>query len=375
MTLRIVLAGGGTAGHVNPLLVTAQELRVRGSDVTVIGTEEGLESKLVPAAGFRLETIPKVPIPRNVSPALFSVPSRLRGAVNRTQEILQGADVLVGFGGYVSAPAYIAAERLRIPFVVQEQNVRAGWANKLGARNAAAVALTFSSTKLKARRGKTVVTGLPLRREIMEVARQRETPAGEARMRESAAKRFELDPERPTLLVTGGSLGAQRLNEAVMAAAPHLRGPVQILHATGSGKKAEVHDAMISNNLKNESSGLCWRVTEYINEMDQAMAAADLVLCRSGAGTVAEVCALGLPAFYVPLPVGNGEQRLNAEAQVRSGGAVVVEDKDFTAQTIEERVIPLLLNRPKLEKMGAASRSVSPGDGAQLLADLIESVI
>ena len=368
MAEKIVLAGGGTAGHVNPLLATAQVLRERGYDVEIIGTQEGLESTLVPEAGFPLLILPKVPVPRRPTPELFSVPARLREATRRADAHLRGARVLVGFGGYVSAPAYIAAKRAGIPFIVQEQNVRPGWANRLGARNASAVSLAFPQTRLWAQKGPTVFTGLPLRRSIEDLAARRRDPEQARRARVEAARTFGLDPDLPTLLVTGGSLGAQHLNEVVTEAAPLFGGRAQILHATGKGKA----EAVIAAAEQSETN---WQVREYLDNMEEALAAADLVLCRSGAGTVAELGALGLPAFYVPLPIGNGEQRRNAEQQVAAGGARLVEDRDFDARTVEEEVLPLLLNPSALQSMGEAIRSTSPGNGSELLADLVEAEV
>lgn len=367
MPLRVVLAGGGTAGHVNPLLATAHVLRERGHGVVVLGTEEGLESDLVPSQGFRLAVIPKVPMPRRPSLQMFSVPGRLREAVTRCMKVIDDADVVVGYGGYVSAPAYIAARKLGVPVVIHEQNVRAGWANKMGARFAAAVALTFPSTTLRAKRGRTEVTGMPLRTEIMELARVRQTDAGTRTARQEAARYFGMNPDLPTLLVTGGSLGALRLNNAVIEVAPDLPPDIQILHVTGKGKMAAVEKAS-----SDPAVSVPWFVHEYITEMDQAMACADLVVCRSGAGTVSELTAIGMPALYVPFPIGNGEQALNAADQVRAGGALLVYDQDFGGATLRETVLPLLRKPDRLMAMGKASRSVSPGDGGENLVKMIE---
>lgn len=366
---RIVLAGGGTAGHVNPLLATAAELDRRGYEVTVIGTEEGLEARLVPEAGFPLLTLPKVPVPRRPSKDFFTLPFRLRQAIAVAEEYLAGADAVVGFGGYVSAPVYLAAARAKKPFVVQEQNVGPGLANRLGARNAAAVSLAFANTPLKARVGKTVFTGLPLRRSIEDLAAQRSNVEGAREARRRAAAQFDLDPDQPILLVTGGSLGAQHLNEVLLEAAPAFAGRAQILHVTGNGKSQEAVAAAAS------LPDVTWVVREYLSNMEDALAAADLVLCRSGAGTVAEIGALGLPAFYVPLPIGNGEQRRNAASQIEAGGAVLVADSDFTAATLRLRVLPLLQDSPALAAMGRANRATSPRDGAAKVAQLLESVM
>lgn len=369
MSLRVVLAGGGTAGHVNPLLATAHTVRARGAHVRVLGTAEGLEATLVPDDGFELVTVPKVPIPRRPSLDLVSVPTRLNAAVALAEAVIREADVVVGFGGYVAAPAYIAAKRLGVPFVVHEQNVRAGWANRLGARSASAVALTFPNTSLRARVGITRVTGMPLRHKIMKLARARQTEEGRAHTKKIGARIFGLDSAKPTLLVIGGSLGAQHLNDVLMEAAPKLKKNVQVLHVTGKGKADAVRAAAAAPNIR-----FSWEIAEYLHNIDQAMAASDLVLCRSGAGTVSELQALGMPAFYVPLPIGNGEQRLNAAGQVGVGGAKIVDDKYFTVSTFIHQVLPLLLDSRRLDKMGQASRALSPGDGAELLADLIEEV-
>ena len=213
--VKVVMAGGGTAGHVNPLLATAVQLRESGAEVVVLGTKSGLEADLVPAAGFPLIEIPRVPLPRRPSLAFFTLPGRFADAVKRCAQALEGADVLVGFGGYVSTPAYIAAKRAGVPIVIHEQNARPGLANKVGARNAKVVALTFPSSPLKARNGNTVVTGLPLRAAIAELASRRADAEGAAQARREAAERLGVNPDAPTLLVTGGSLGALHVNESM----------------------------------------------------------------------------------------------------------------------------------------------------------------
>ncbi len=365
MTPRIVLAGGGTAGHVNPLLATAEELRGRGADLVVLGTQEGLESELVPAAGYRLVTIPRVPLPRRPSAALLTLPVRFRQAQAQARAVIRGADVVVGFGGYVSTPAYRAAASEGIPIVIHEQNVRPGLANRWGARTAAVVALTFDATALRARRGITVTVGLPLRPAVRDLAAARSTAQGAARARRSAASRLGLDPAARTLLVTGGSLGAQRLNEAFTGAAEHLPEGAQVLHLTGRGKDQQVRVAVRRAGVARR-----WIVVDYLTAMEDALAVADLVVCRSGAGTVAELEALGLPALYVPLAIGNGEQRLNAADHVGAGGAKIVADASFTSAVVRDRVFPLLMSED-LRAMARASAALGRTDGATRLAELV----
>src|SRR6478672_8705175 len=286
----VLLAGGGTAGHVSPLLALADCLRRRNPDleVTALGTDTGLESTLVPPRGYPLKTIPKVAFPRKPPGDALPLPGALRAAVALAGRAIDdvAADVVVGFGGYVSTPAYIAARRRGIPVVIHEQNARPGLANRLGARITRYVATTFASTSLP----HATPIGMPLRREISQLDRVASRAEGLAH--------FGLEDHWPTLLVTGGSLGAQRLNSAFQARAGVLRGAgVQVLHLTGAGKEfvPEV-----------EGPGAPYVTVPYADRMDLAYAAADLVVARAGANTVCELTAVGLPAVYVPLPIGNG---------------------------------------------------------------------
>lgn len=360
--LSVVLAGGGSAGHVNPLLATAAVLQNHGVLVRAVGTKEGLETSLVPEAGVELSLIEKVPFPRRPNMAALRFLGRYRAAVEKAGRILEEAraDVAVGFGGFVSTPVYQAAKKRGIPVVIHEQNAKAGLANRYGARFAAGVGLTFPSTRLAAKTGQTRCVGLPLRPAIADLARARlDDPRAH---RSEAAGRLGLDPDRTTLVVTGGSLGAQRLNEVLVANRSRLT-DVQVLHLTGKGKDEPVRAAM--SGLPN------YHVVAYLSAMEDAYAVADLVVCRSGAGTVAELSALGLPGFFVPLPIGNGEQEYNAADVIAAGGAELVQDKAFTPELFANSVLPLLAESGKLAAMGNAARGVSPVDAAERLATLI----
>ncbi|MBD7950222.1 MULTISPECIES: undecaprenyldiphospho-muramoylpentapeptide beta-N-acetylglucosaminyltransferase [Oerskovia] len=358
----VVLAGGGTAGHVNPLLAVADELRARNPEavLTVLGTESGLEADLVPARGYPLRFVPKVPLPRRPSGEWVALPGRLKAAVEAAGAVIDEtrAEVVVGFGGYVSTPAYIAAHRRGVPIVIHEQNARPGLANRAGARWATSVALTFEGTPLKG----GVVTGLPLRWEIADLIRDRGVDA--PTVRANAAASLGLDPARPTVVVTGGSLGAQSLNEAVSGAAREILATgAQVLHLTGRGKADAVRAAV---------AGLeGYDVREYLAEMHLAYAVADLVVCRSGAGTVSELAALGIPAVYVPLPIGNGEQRLNAGPLVRAGGGILVEDEAFTAQWVAVNVPALVTDGDRLRTMASLASRAGVQDATARVADLV----
>jgi len=349
-----VIAGGGSAGHIEPALAFADALRRRDPAVgiTALGTERGLDTRLIPARGYDLELIAPVPIPRRPGPELLRVPGRLRRAVVAATAILRDrrADVLVGFGGFVSGPAYLAARRLGVPIVVHEANPRPGWANRLGARLTPYVATTFPDTPIAHGRH----LGLPIRRSIATLDRPARRSEGRAA--------FGLEDAAPTLLVIGGSQGARRLNDAAAGAAAHLRAAgVQVLHATGDGHTVTVEDPAGSPP---------YVVVPYIEAMELAYAAADLVLCRAGANTVVEVTAVGLPAAYVPLPIGNGEQALIAGPVVAGGGGLMVEDAECTPEWLCSTLTPLVTDPARLAAMGAAAASSGRRDADERLVDL-----
>jgi UDP-N-acetylglucosamine--N-acetylmuramyl-(pentapeptide) pyrophosphoryl-undecaprenol N-acetylglucosamine transferase len=363
----VLLAGGGTAGHVNPLLAVAEELRRRRPDldVTVLGTATGLEARLVPERGLPLALVPRVPLPRRPTADWFRLPGRLTAAVTAAGDAIDrtGAQVVVGFGGYVATPAYLAARRRGLPVVVHEANARPGLANRLGARWAAEVAVTFPGTPLP----RAQVVGMPLRAAVADLARRRADDDGATRR--DAATALGLDPARPTVLVTGGSLGAARINGAVAGAAVQLvAAGAQVLHLTGTGKADAVRDA-VGDEAEVRAH---YHVREYLSEMELAYAVASLVVCRAGAATVSELAALGLPAVYVPLPVGNGEQRLNATPVVDAGGGLLVDDADLSTAWVRSHVLPLLADTGRLAAMGRAAAGAGTVEGAARVADLVE---
>lgn len=351
-----LLAGGGTAGHVNPLLAVADALRARDveSSVLVLGTAEGLESRLVPARGYELLIVDKVPFPRRPDRQAMSFPGRFRRAIAQVRDHIRrhDIDVVVGFGGYASAPAYVAARREGVPFVVHEANAKPGLANVLGARRAAAVGVAFEGTPL---RGGEVV-GMPLRQEVITLDR--------AASRAEAADYFGLDAERPVLLVFGGSLGAQRLNEALADSwRDILNTGWQLLHVTG--ERSELVDPGVEG----------YALHRYIDRMDLAFALADLIVSRSGAATVSEISALGIPALYVPYSVGNGEQRLNAASAVAAGAAELLDDATFDGDAVRRIVVPLLGDRERIARMAAAAETAGTRNGTENVITLIDRAL
>ena len=349
-----LLAGGGTAGHVNPLLAVADRLRERHPDATilVLGTKEGLEARLVPERGYELLTIERLPLPRRPNRTALKFPSRLRGTIDSVRAIIRerAVDVVVGFGGYVSAPAYLAARAERIPFAIHEANARPGVANRLGAGFTPYVGTAFPGTRI---RGGQLV-GMPLRREIEQLNR--------FEGRREGIRFFGLDERKPTLLVTGGSSGAKRINDTISQAITLILGAGwQVIHVTG-----EFRDAVEDPNLAG------YLVLKYADRMDLALAVADLALARAGTATVAELSALGIPAVFVPYAVGNGEQRFNARGAVNAGGAVIVADAAFTPAWIRSGLVPLLRNRARIADMAARIATVGTLDGTDRMVDLVD---
>lgn len=355
--LSIVFVGGGTAGHVSPLLAMADAVRAINPDarITMIGTDQGLEAWLVPQAGYPLRTIRKATIPRRPTPQLAKVPGQLWKAVAEAEAVLVDvdADVVVGVGGYVSGPGYLAARRAGIPVIIHEANSRAGFTNRVAARWAARVATTFAATRIA--RGELI--GMPVRAEVIEIDRRAE--------RRAARERLGLAPDLPTLVVTGGSSGAQSINQAIAQVAPEAaEAGIQILHITGAGKA-----------VRNQSGALLaapgYRQVEYVDGMADAYAAADLLLARSGANTVAEVATVGVPAVFVPLPIGNGEQALNAQDVVDSGLAILIPDAELTASTIRSRILPLVKDSAALTRMESAALTLPHRGAAAAMAKII----
>lgn len=350
----VVVAGGGTAGHIEPALALADAVKRLRPDARVValGTPRGLENELVPARGYPLELVPPVPLPRKLTAELLWLPFKVRESVKRTREVLEkvGADVVVGFGGYVSLPAYLAA-RGRTPIVVHEANQSPGLANRVGARFAKRVVVAVPGTPLPG----AEVVGIPLRRSITSLDR----PA----LRAEARKHFGLDPDAPTLLVFGGSQGARSINAAVSGAAGELAAAgVGVLHAHGPKNTLVVQ----------EFPGRPPYVpVPYLERMDLAYAAADMVLCRSGAMTAAEVSAVGLPAVFVPLPHGNGEQATNARPAVEAGAALLVEDADLSPAKVAETVIPLVTDPDRVAKMSAAAVGLGHREADEILARIV----
>ena len=344
--MRVILAGGGTGGHVIPALSIANQLKKDYSaEILFIGTARGIENRLVPAAGYPLQLV-RVGALKNVGlttrlKTAFDLPRALWDAGRMLNEF--APDVVIGVGGYASGPAMLSAVVKHIPTLAFEPNVVPGFANRLVARFVSGAAVHFEETAKYFRHGE--VTGVPVRQAF-----------------------FEIPPKRggtPTVLVFGGSQGAHAINEAMIRCLPVLRREapgIHILHQTG---ERDYNDALAAYKSHGESA----QVSRFIEDMAAAFARADLVVCRSGASTVAEIAAAGKPAVFVPFPrAADDHQRVNAEALAKHGAAVVVEESKLEGVWLAETIAALLLDTQRLHKMGQAARALAHPNAARDIA-------
>lgn len=360
--MRVLIAGGGTAGHVNPGLALAE--RLQGDAVVFLGTEDGAEARLVPEAGYELLTVDVAGYDRARPSALPSVAWRALRAWRASRKILRDVrpDVVVGMGGYVSLPVCLAARSLKVPVVLHEQNIVLGLANKVCKHVAKTIAVSFDDTLQQVgKRG--VHTGNPIARDIAELDRDEARAAG--------LVAFDLSNERVTLLIFGGSLGARRINEAAVGLPSVWAGrtDVQIVHVYGAGNEE------VLESLGDTTPGHpVYRAMAYVDNMAEAYAVADLVVCRGGATTVAELCAVGLPAVIVPYPHHRDmQQDKHARVLERAGAALVLPDAETTTQKIAEMVDPLVTESGSRAKMGVAAKQLGRPEAAVTLASLVRA--
>jgi UDP-N-acetylglucosamine--N-acetylmuramyl-(pentapeptide) pyrophosphoryl-undecaprenol N-acetylglucosamine transferase len=324
----VVLAGGGTAGHIEPALAVAREwMRTNPSDTCIfLGTKNGLENTLVPAAGFDLRLIPKVKISRAPSVTWLRIPFDLISSVLSSMKILRNADVLIGFGGYVSAPAYLAAALSRTPIVIHEANAKPGWANRLGAVFTSHLAVAHPVEQGKF--SDALLAGLPLRSDVATACVA--SALDWANARTAAKLRLGFPADVPLVFIMGGSQGSLAINAVVVdSVSTFNRKGISVLHSVGK-----------LNTLPHSQGG--YKPVAYVDAMADAYLAADLIIARSGAVTCSEFRALGRYALFVPLPIGNGEQYVNAASLVADGRAEIITQKEFTPNFIEAQLDRLL---------------------------------
>ena len=346
----IVLAGGGTAGHIEPALAVARAWRVAHPEdlIVFIGSEGGLENEIIPAAGFTVTHIPKVAVARRPSLTWLRVPVQLFSAVRASRIILRDADLLIGFGGYVSAPAYLAARITGLPTVIHEANAKPGWANRLGALMTpfVAVANPVDSREFT----DALLTGMPLRSDVAAAFTASRSDFQGARI--GAKKRLGFDEKAPLIFIMGGSQGSVAMNKEISGALPALLSKgLSILHSVGR-----------ANPLPKAEGA--YHPVAYVDAMADAYLASDLIIARSGAVTCCEFRAIGRYALFVPLPIGNGEQFLNARTLVADKRAQLLEQSQFTSAYLIEHIDELL-----------TSSAAAPPDGSSLDLDAAEKIV
>jgi len=360
--MRIIITGGGTGGHIYPAIAVANEINSRWDkpDILFVGTEMGIEARAVPAAGFPIKHIKASGI--SLRPLRF-----LKFIFNNTAGLFQALsilnsfkpDLVIGSGGFVSAPVMTAAALKKIPAVLLEQNVLPGKTNRFLSRWAKKILASFDESKKYLPAEKVVVTGNPIRKEIIE------------RTREEAFRILKLSPDRFTLLITGASQGARSINNAVIKALPLWRDKGwQVIHLVGRKNYNEVNDATreTASDFKGE-----YRCIDYTEDMASAYAAADLVAGRAGASTLAEITARGLASILIPYPhAADNHQEKNARCVEEAGGSIVILDGDIEEKFAEE-VISLSENKKKLADMSASSKKLGKPDAlANIMRELDE---
>ena len=375
--MKVVVSGGGTAGHVTPGLALAHELSARGHGVSFVGTDRGVEVRMVPAAGFVLHVVPSRPFVRTVSIQAAKAPFASAAAVRACRPFVLDAGVVVGMGGYASVPAVVAGRRERIPLVLHEQNAIPGMANRVLSRIAGVVALSFPQAATRFPGGvRTVLTGNPIREQILRVREHRDELAAEGR------DRFGLEPGRRTVVVFGGSLGALHVDRAAVEACRILRerADLQMLLVTGPDHLEAMRAARPGEHARDEDrehdrDHLILRMEGFVDRMELVYAVADLVVARAGASSVAEISALAIPSILVPYPhAAAGEQEANARALERAAGAVVMLDRDVTGPSLAARIESLLGDPAALAALAEGSASFGRPRAATALANLVEEV-
>lgn len=359
--MRIVLSGGGTAGHINPALALAETLKSRGHEVYFAGTPQGVEKDLVKQAGISFVSFDVSGFNRNHPTSIFKALVKMIKSSGKAKKWLTDIkpDVVVGFGAYVSIPVGRAASNLGIPLVIHEQNSVMGLANKYLCKKAHTLALTYEESAKGLDCGaKILVSGNPVRREVLEAT------ASEGR------SLLSIDEDSLVLLVFGGSLGARHINEAIVALKERLLAykGLTIVHLTGQKE----YESVIRNLKLTEEEAKRWKVFAYQDRMGEVLAAADIVVSRSGATSVAEISALHIPALLIPYPFATEDhQRTNAQAYVDKGAALMVADEDLDKDLFSEVLFSLIEKPAMRESMKEASANLVTEDAATRLADVV----
>lgn len=365
--MRIIFAGGGTSGHINPAIAAAKYIkrRIPDAEIRFIGTENHIEAKLVPQAGFEIDFIDIRGFKRSLSLYNIGTVRRIFSSRKRCKKIYKAfkPDIVIGMGGYISGPTLLAAHKMGIPCLIHEQNAVAGMTTKLASKYASAVMLTFPEAQKQLPEGtKSIVTGVPIYEDLLKLDK------------EQCRKELGFD-DRPVLLSSGGSLGARTINDAMLAyiIRHHKEEKIQIVHGIGKFYYEEFMKALADAGVK---VGGSIRVFEYISDMPKYMTACDAVVCRCGASSLAEMSAAGKPAIIIPSPnVTDNHQYHNAKHLADNNAAVLVNDKDYTCKTLEDTLDSLLFDKKKISEMTENLKKAAVYDFGERVFDCIMSYL
>jgi UDP-N-acetylglucosamine--N-acetylmuramyl-(pentapeptide) pyrophosphoryl-undecaprenol N-acetylglucosamine transferase len=360
--VRFLMSGGGTAGHIYPALAVAEELRANGRDeVLFVGTPDGLEARLVAEAQVPFSPLPARGFDRSRPVSFVTSSAVIATSTIKARSVLKSyrPDVVVGFGGYVSIPVGLAAARMRVPLVLHEQNSVPGLANRQLSRWAASVAVTYAeSASLLRHPERAHLTGNPVRSSVRTADRA------------SGRRALGVDGDERLLLVFGGSRGARHLNTALVAARERLIAleGLRVVHVAGRAEFEGVSQAL---DAAGGSAGGRWALVDYIDDMGSALAAADLVVARAGATSIAEITALGRPSVLIPYPYATDDhQTKNAESLASAGAAVVISDAELDTSRLGDVLVELLTDDARRATMAAASRALGYPDATRRVADM-----
>lgn len=364
--MRVLITGGGTGGHIYPALAIVRGIREKypGAEILYVGTTGGMEADIVPKEGYAFETVTVEGLPRKITPRTLITFGKLLKGIGQAFAVIKkfSPDVVIGTGGYVCGPVVLAAALRKVPTLIHEQNAYPGITNKLLARLVSRIMVTFpESIKYFPKTAPITVTGLPVRPVILTAER------------EAGIKSLGLTGDKLTLLIFGGSRGAQRINRAMVEAAKDfaLRQEIQILHITGALGYEETLAELKAAGISLDKSGNII-VKPYLYNMEEALAAADLVICRAGAATLAEITVLGLPAILIPYPfAAENHQEYNARALADQGAALLIKDSELTGPGLVQAVTKLLQEKAALDKMADASKALGR---PQALAEIVQCV-
>ena len=363
--MKVVIAGGGTGGHVTPALAVADRLRHdHDAQVRFVGSSSGFESQLVPAAGYEFHGIDVAPLYRELSLRAARAPIVALRSVGRARHLVHGADVVVGMGGYASVPSGLAAGCERIPLVLHEQNAIPSLSNRVLARRAAAIGTTFTSTSLRVpARVRVERTGNPVRAAILDV------PSRRGALADEALGAFRLEPGVPTVLVFGASQGALHIDQVLASALPALAShELQLIVITGRDHVAVLEDAVAGPAPRTH-------VAPFLDRIELAYAIADVAISRAGAGSIAELAVCGIPALLVPYPhAAANHQEVNARELESVGAADVLLDRDLSSERVVAWMLELMEDRERRRRMAAAMRAWARPDAAGRLARLVAEV-